>query len=83
MSLEHSPARLGTRVLRRQQVLNRLGISHSTLYAWIRAGVFPRPISLGLNSKAWLEDEVEAFIAQRRGERDGARQLELSLADGE
>ena len=90
MSLEHSPARLGTRVLRRRQVLDRLGISHSTLYTWIRAGVFPKPISLGLNSKAWLEDEVDEFIARRRSERDDevrqpvlARAKERPQVDGE
>ena len=48
MSLEHSPARSGgVRVLRQKQVCALLGISGSTLWAWIRAGTFPKPIDPG------------------------------------
>ena len=78
MSHEHDPTQLGTPVLRRKQVCDLLGISHTTLYDWIRAGRFPPAIELGPNSKAWLRDEVEEFLAQRKAARDG-QQLELAL----
>ena len=49
-----------------------LGIvaNRMTLKRWIEGGDFPAPIRLGENSIAWLECEVEAWLAQR--ERLGA-----------
>ena len=82
MSLKHDPTRLGTPVLRRKQVCALLGVSHTTLYDWIRAGRFPAPIELGPNSRAWLREEVEEFLAQRKAARDD-RHLELDLVGGE
>jgi prophage regulatory protein len=81
MSTEHAPGRFGRPILRRQQVCDLLGITYSTLYEWVRAGHFPQPIKLGANSSAWLAEEVHAFIAQRKAERD-ERQLELDLRGG-
>jgi prophage regulatory protein len=70
MSLEHSPARTGLRVLRRKQVLDKLGISPATLYAWVAKGKFPKPIAIGANTKAWLEHEIDELLLQRTAERD-------------
>jgi prophage regulatory protein len=36
----------------------------------IRAGKFPRPIKIGENKNAWLEDEIDAHIAGKKAERD-------------
>ncbi len=51
-------------ILRRRQVEKRVGLTRSPLYARIRAGTFPKQISLG-GGKAvgWIEAEVEAWIA--------------------
>ena len=68
MSLEHA----GVRVLRRKDVLDRFKISRTTLNNWIEAGDFPRPISLGPNTRAWLEDEIDAVIRERARARDCA-----------
>jgi predicted DNA-binding transcriptional regulator AlpA len=59
-------------VLRRKELLQRLHISNTTLYAWIGAGKFPRPIQ-GESSKVcyWLASDVEKWLAERvvaRGE---------------
>ena len=70
MSLEHAPQRSGVRVLRQKQVLELLGISHSTLWEWVRKGRFPRPISLGPNTRAWLQSEIDAHLLARTKERD-------------
>ena len=78
MSLEHSPARSGVRVYRRKELLELLGISATTLYAWIAEGRFPRPINLGANSVAWLQSEVDACLQERARERD-----RLAAADAE
>ena len=82
MSLEHSPARSGVRVLRRKQILEMFGISNTTLWEWVRTGKFPAPIDLGPNTRAWLAEEVDAFLLQRAKERP--QQLELlTAADAE
>lgn len=78
MSIEHSPARGGIRILRRQQVLDMFQISSSTLYQWINAGQFPAPIELGPNTKGWLQHEIDAMLLKRAKKRD---QQQLEDAD--
>lgn len=57
-------------VLRRKELLQRLKISNTTLYAWIAAGHFPRPIEGGSsNVSYWLASEVDAWLEQRVAER--------------
>ena len=76
MSLEqHSPARAarhGAAVLRRVQVLARLGISNTSLYSWIRAGVLPAPFGLGEGFQAvfWLESDIDRLILARAAGED-------------
>lgn len=69
MSLEHSPARGGVRILRQRQVLQLLGISASTLWDWVRRGRFPAPIALGPNTRAWLQSEIDEHLLARAKER--------------
>ena len=69
MSLEHSPARDGVRLLRRKQVLALLVVSDTTLWRWVAAGAFPRPVRIGPNSRAELGAEVDEFIRRRAEER--------------
>lgn len=59
------------RLLRRAEVMNRVGLSKSTLYSRISAGTFPKPVTLG-TSVRWVESEVEAWISERVSERDHA-----------
>jgi prophage regulatory protein len=80
MSLEHSPARRGVRVLRRKQLLDLLGISSTTLWDWVRTGKFPAPIDIGGgNTKLWLEEEIAAHLRAKAEERD----QQLAAADAE
>lgn len=59
-------------VIRRKQLLQRLHISNTTLYAWIGAGEFPRPIrGESSNVSYWLASDVDKWFAERvavRGE---------------
>jgi prophage regulatory protein len=50
------------------EVLERLGISRPTLYRYVAAGTFPKPIKIGPMSR-WLQSEVEDWIAERIAER--------------
>ena len=56
-----------TRLLRLKQVLATTGKSRSSVYA---DPSFPKPISIGQRSVAWVEDEVAAWVAKRISERD-------------
>jgi prophage regulatory protein len=69
MSPARSQADIAQELLRRKQILELLGVSHSTLYSWMDAGKFPRPIRIGENSIAWLRTEIEAWLEQRAQER--------------
>lgn len=53
------------RLLRRREVLDRIGVSTSTLYQWMGEGDFPRPVHLGSRLVAWREADVDRWIAAR------------------
>lgn len=46
-------------------VLNRLGVSRSTLYKLIKQGQFKAPVKLGPRSVGWLSTDTDDFIAFR------------------
>lgn len=56
---------MNTRIIRRNEIQNRLGVGRSTIYEWMSAGLFPRPIKLGPKSVGWPENEIEAWIQAR------------------
>jgi prophage regulatory protein len=65
-----------TRLIRRRELEQILGISRSTIYAKMngtRPGeldpTFPRPIRLGVRSVAWIYEEVLAWLAQQAAGR--------------
>jgi prophage regulatory protein len=49
-------------ILRLKQVKARTGLARSTLYERIKAGGFPRQVSLGARAVGWLESDIEAWI---------------------
>ena len=64
---------LGVRFLRLPEVLERTGLSRSTIYVRLAEGRFPRPIPLGARAVGWIESEVDEWIRERIEEsRDGA-----------
>lgn len=64
---------LGNRLLRRREVELKTGKSRAAIYADIRAGTFPVPVPIGAKSVAWLEAEVDQWIADRLAERSETR----------
>ena len=58
------------RLIRRPEVLSRVGLASSTLYEMTAAGDFPAPIPIGRQAVAWLESEVDAWIKNRIEQRD-------------
>jgi prophage regulatory protein len=47
------------------QLKIRLGISGSSIWAWVKKGAFPAPIKLSENTTAWLLSDIEAWEQAR------------------
>lgn len=43
----------------------RLGVSGSSIWAWVKAGKFPKPVKLSENCTAWNAADIERWAAQR------------------
>jgi prophage regulatory protein len=61
------------RFLRLPATSNRTGLPRSTLYQLMAAGKFPKQVKISPKIAAWIEDEVEAWLAERVAERDAAQ----------
>jgi len=48
--------------LREKKVIELLDISRSTLWAWIRAGRFPRGVKIGPRATAWSIAAVDRHL---------------------
>lgn len=57
-----------TRLLRLPDVLARVPVSTSVLYASIRAKAFPAPVKLG-SASMWPEDEIDAWVEAMKAAR--------------
>ena len=58
-------------LLRRDEVMKKVGISKSTLYKLVREDGFPPPARVGASS-VWVEAEVDAWITAKLQLRDQA-----------
>lgn len=56
---------LQTALIRRKEVERLTALSRSRIYELMKQGVFPKPVSLGAMSVAWLEIEIREWIASR------------------
>ena len=52
--------------------LREKGLRHSRQHRQrlIKRGKFPKPIKVGLNTNAWLENEIDAYVESCIAERD-------------
>ena len=53
------------RFMRIAVVLDRVGVSSSTLYSWMAEGLFPQQIKIGRTS-VWSENEIYAWMDQQK-----------------
>ena len=51
------------RIIRLKTVINRSGLSRSTVYRKISEGLFPPKVKLSLNGVGWRESELNRWIA--------------------
>lgn len=50
------------RLLRRQEVEQIAGFSKSTLYDFIRQGLFPAPVRVGAQAVRWRESDIVRWL---------------------
>lgn len=55
-------------VLRLPEVIKKTGRSRSSIYADVKLGKFPKPISLGERAIGWIESEIEEWLHKRTAE---------------
>ena len=57
------------RIIRIRTVLNRTGLSRSTLYRKMADGSFPQRLKLGEHSAGWRESAIDRWVADPAGWR--------------
>jgi prophage regulatory protein len=72
--MEPSPVSTRERIIRLPTVLDRTGLSRTTLYRKIGEGTFPRQVPISVHGAGWYESAVDRWIADPRSYRaDGAQ----------
>ena len=56
-------------ILRLPIIIQRTGISRSSIYAMMTKGEFPKPIKIGIRSVGWLENEIDNWIEENAKRR--------------
>ena len=54
------------------EVASKIGVSIPTVYRFVRAGTFPKPLAVGPQARRWRSDEVEAHLDELTAARDCA-----------
>jgi prophage regulatory protein len=52
--------------LRLRDVVKRVPVAPSTIWAWVSNGKFPRPVKLGDRVTAWSVSSIERWEAERQ-----------------
>jgi prophage regulatory protein len=52
------------RLLRLPEVLQRIPVSKSSWWAWIKDGKAPAGVKLGLRVTAWRESDINEFVSK-------------------
>lgn len=67
--MEDCPVSTVERIIRLRTVLDRTGLSRSTLYRKIAEGSFPRQVPISIHGAGWHESAVNRWIADPRSYR--------------
>lgn len=52
--------------IRIKEVLNKLPVSKSTWWSWVKSGKAPTPIKLSASVTVWRESEIKTFIESKK-----------------
>jgi prophage regulatory protein len=53
------------RFIRASEVVRMIGVSRTTLWRMVRAGVFPQPVRITKRNTGYVFDDVESWIRNR------------------
>ncbi|MGB0938835.1 MAG: AlpA family transcriptional regulator [Colwellia sp.] len=53
------------RLIKLKEVMAKTSLGHSSIYKFISEGTFPKQVSLGAKSVAWVESEVDDWIENK------------------
>ena len=53
------------KILRLPDVMEKVGLKRSSIYAYVQKNAFPQPVLLGARAVGWKSDEIDAWIEQR------------------
>ena len=62
---EHSVSDNKINLISARKVQRMCGMSKSSMYRWMRANMFPRPLKIGRRTVRWREDEILKWIDSR------------------
>lgn len=54
------------KILKEIEVIEIIGLSHTTLYRLMKANKFPRPIRLSTNRVGWSQDVIYTWIEEKQ-----------------
>ena len=57
------------RIVRKPELARKVGLHPGHLAKLERDGKFPKRVRLGANSVGWVEEEIDAWLAERAAER--------------
>ena len=60
------------RILRMPEVEARTGYKRPTLYKFIKEGLFPKQVPLGVRAVGWVESEIDDWIQSKIDARRAA-----------
>ena len=63
MNHQQPPAK--PRLIRMNEVTQRIGLCKASVYNRINSGDFPKPVSIGGGRVAWLETDIDQWISER------------------
>ncbi|MBL4706564.1 MAG: AlpA family transcriptional regulator [Flavobacteriales bacterium] len=53
------------RLIKLKEVMAKTSLGHSSIYKFISEDTFPKQVSLGAKSVAWVESEVDDWIEEK------------------
>lgn len=65
-SIDSAPPTLpSTGFVRQKLLLQCMGFSKSTLWRWVKSGLFPAPIRLSVGITAWRAEDIRRWIDEQ------------------
>lgn len=55
------------RAIRIKEVIQKVSLSQSTIYVMMAKGAFPKPFELTPGRVAWIEEDIDAWLAEKAG----------------